>query len=95
MYDLTITNKSYTGGTLNEELFNVNVLVGAHTGETPWGGNEGNELGFLTNEAIAALEKLDVTSVRFPAGQDKAIFSETGMLVDGDLPPFLRNFLHD
>ncbi|GAB5447428.1 calcium-binding protein [Gymnodinialimonas sp.] len=93
MIDLTITKKTHTGGTLNEELFNVNVLVGAHTGETPWGGNEGNELGFLTNEALAALEKLGVSSVRFPAGQDKAIFSETGMLVDGDLPPFLRNFL--
>lgn len=93
MYDLTISNITYTGGTLNEELFNVNLLVEAHTGETPWGGNEGNELGVPTVEALAAMEQFGVTSVRFPAGQDKAIFSETGMIVDGDLPSFLRNFL--
>lgn len=93
MYDLTITNTTYTGGMLNEELFNVNVLVDAHTGETPWGGNYGNEIGNPTIEALAAMEKFNVTSVRFPAGQDKAIFSETGMIVDGDLPSFLRNFL--
>lgn len=93
MYDLTLTNTTFNGNTLNEELFNVNVLVEAHTGETPWGGNEGNELGIPTIEAMAAMEQFGVTSVRFPAGQDKAIFSQTGMIVDGDLPSFLRNFL--
>lgn len=93
MYNLTITSTTYTGGTLNEELFNVNVLVGAHTGETPWGGNEGNDIGVPTVEALAAMEQFGVTSVRFPAGQDKRIFSDTGMIVDEDLPDFLRNFL--
>lgn len=93
MYDLTITTITDAVGTLNEELFNVNVLVDAHTGETPWGGNYGNEIGNPTIEALAAMDQFDVTSVRFPAGQDKAIFSETGMIVDGDLPTFLRNFL--
>lgn len=93
MYDLTITNTTHTGSTLSTELFNVNVLVEAHTGETPWGGNEGNELGVPTVEAFAAMEQFGITSVRFPAGQDKEIFSSTGMIVDGDLPIFLRNFL--
>lgn len=93
MHDLTITEVTYTGGTLENEIFNVNALVNAHTGEPPWGNNEGNELGVPTLEALAALEKFSVSHVRFPAGQDKYIFSETGIIVDGDIPEFLRNFL--
>lgn len=93
MYNLAITGPTYTGAKVNDKLFNVNVLVEAHTGETPWGGNEGNDLGVISVEALAALEQFDVDFVRFPAGQDKAIFSKTGMIVDDDLPSFLRNFL--
>lgn len=93
MFDLTIVDTTYTDGTLNAELFNVNVLVEAHTGETPWGGNIGNDIGVPTVEAFAAMEHFGVTSVRFPAGQANAVFSETGIIVDGDIPEFLRNFL--
>ncbi|ABD54284.1 calcium-binding protein [Jannaschia sp. CCS1] len=93
MQNLTITNVTYTGGTLNAEHFNVNVLVAANTGETPFGGNAGNELGIPTVESLAAMEKFGVTSVRFPAGQANEIFSATGLIVNGDLPSFLRNFL--
>lgn len=93
MFNLSIVGVTYTGGTLNEELFNVNVLQDAHTGETPWGGNVGNARGIPTLEALEAMEHFGVTAVRFPAGQANAIFSETGMIVDGDIPEFLRNFL--
>lgn len=93
MSDLYITDITYTGGTLNTEHFNVNVLVAANTGETPFGGNEGNELGIPTVESLAAMEQFGVTSVRFPAGQANEIFSLTGLIYNGDIPTFLRNFL--
>ena len=82
-----------TGSVSSDGHFNVNILPAANTGETPWGGNQGNVLGAPTAETNAALTEFEVEYTRFPAGQEKEFFSEHGIIVDGQLPGFLDEYL--
>ena len=90
-----ISLASGTGSFALTSHFNTNLLPYANTGETPWGGNDGNEFGSITEETLEALEQFDIDHTRFPAGQEKTVFSEHGIIVDGDLSPFLDTFLSE
>ncbi|WP_224815962.1 calcium-binding protein [Hasllibacter sp. MH4015] len=90
---VTITDVNETNQYMEAGYFNTNLLPYANTGETPFGGNGGNELGIVTNESNSAVQLFDIEYVRFPAGQEKAAFSESGILEDGEIPQFLANFL--
>ncbi len=82
-----------TGLHSNDGHFNVNVLPGANTGETPWGGNDGNPLGSPTYHTIEALSEFRVEYTRFPAGQEKEAFAKYGIVNDGQLSDFLNEYL--
>ncbi len=82
-----------TGVFSSDGHFNVNVLPGANTGETPWGGNDGNPLGAPTEETLNALSEFRVEYTRFPAGQEKEVFANHGIIDNGQLSEFLDEYL--
>ncbi|MEX3016005.1 calcium-binding protein [Gymnodinialimonas hymeniacidonis] len=88
-----ITTIESTGTFSTDGHFNVNVLPGANTGETPWGGNDGNPLGAPTQETLNALSEFRVDYTRFPAGQEKEAFSNYGIVINGQLSDFLDEYL--
>lgn len=90
---ISVTAFSHTSMYLHDGHMNANMLPAANTGTTPFGGNLDNSMGNPTSESSEALQYFDVGHTRFPAGQDKAMFSETGIIVEGDIPEFVRNFL--
>lgn len=90
---LTINRTSTNGQILGADYFHINFLPQANSGETPFGGNEGNTIGNPTIESEAAIEQFGVSFIRFPAGQANEMFASSGVITNGDIPDFLRNFL--
>jgi hypothetical protein len=89
---ISLRDGETTGQLTGAGLYSANLLKSANTGE-PWFDREGIvEDGMPTPEILGALAQLGITHVRFPGGQEDEAFVD-GILIDGDLPPFLRTFL--
>jgi Ca2+-binding RTX toxin-like protein len=81
-----------SGQSTSAKLFSSNFLKSANTGE-PWFDRDGEvSEGTPTPETLAALSQLGITHVRFPGGQEDEAFAD-GLIINNDLPPFLRTFL--
>jgi len=81
MYNITITNVTETYRTVGEEHFGGNAVYTRNTDNgTPTDGFED------------AVNELDIPVLRYPAGQPDVAYID-GMIVDGQLPQHLVNFL--
>ena len=92
-HEINITEKLETSSYVSDALFGSNFLPNANSGTTPWSQEAKNKLGIPTIETLKALDALGVSHLRFPAGQDKELFSKYGFIKNDDLSPFVRNFL--
>ena len=93
MQDITITQVEYTGHLSSEEHFNTNFLPYANTGTPPWNQNDENPFGNPTLKTIQAFKSFGVSCLRFPAGQSNEVFSQYGIIHNGDIPAFIREAL--
>lgn len=93
MPTVKVNSTLYTQNYTSVNHFGTNFLPGANSGETPFGGNLGNALGNPTIQSENALEQFGVSRLRFPGGQAEELFAKSGMIVNGDLPDFLKEFL--
>lgn len=78
---LELTQVTYTGNTVSENMFGGNAL---HTRNT----NDG----VLVDQYAVAIDSLGIRSLRYPAGQVNQTYAD-GLLIKGRLPQHLVNFM--
>lgn len=82
--DINVTSARTGGQTITTHHFGGNTVYRA---------NIDLETGLPTQVYQDAVEQLDLTHLRFPAGQTEAFF-ENGIIINNDIPASLRTFLN-
>jgi len=75
-----ISQAEPTGFNITDRHFGGNIIASRYTDD-----------GRVTDGFLAAVDHLDITNLRYPAGQPDYIY-QGGLIQNGDIPAFVRNF---